>query len=248
VNQSPVTLSGPLAALLLPTGTAVAESFGDPPPGTPGTDLFPGEEEAVRNAVDKRRREYGTVRYCARQALAELGLPPTAILSGPKREPLWPDGVVGSMTHCDGYRAAALARTDLLPGLGIDAEPHGPLPDGVLDTIALPEELDHLAGLVAGQPAVHWDRLLFSAKESVYKTWFPLAQCWLGFEEASIKFTPGPAGSIGVEGIEGAEGGTFTARLLRPGLVLDGSPVDQLTGRWLVAKGLVITAIALIAG
>lgn len=244
VTQAPVTAPGPLAALLLPAGTAVAESFGDPPPGAPGTGLFPGEEAAVSKAVAKRRLEYATVRYCARRALADLGLPPTAILNGPKREPIWPEGVVGSMTHCDGYRAAALARTDLLRGLGMDAEPHGPLPDGVLGSIALPEELDHLAGLTGRHPAVHWDRLLFSAKESVYKTWFPIARCWLGFEEASIAFTPGPAESPG----SGATAsGTFTARLLRSGLVLDGEPVDRLTGRWLVGRDLVITAIALVA-
>ena len=31
-----------------------------------------------------------------------------------------------------------------------------------------------------------WDRLLFSAKESVYKAWFPLARCWLGFEDVTV--------------------------------------------------------------
>ena len=232
-----VTDPGPLLGRLLPDGASVAESFGDPPPGTAETELFPAEQEAVRNAVDKRRREYSTVRYCARQALAGLGLPRIPILNGPKREPLWPDGVVGSMTHCEGYRAAAVARTDVLLGLGIDAEPHGPLPDGVLESIALPEELDHLTDLGARLPAVQWGRVLFSAKESVYKTWFPLAHCWLGFEEAALEFEPDPAG----------DGGRFTARLLRPGLVVDGKPADQLTGRWLVCRDLVITAVSLVA-
>lgn len=212
---------------LLPAGVIAAECFGDPAE----VELFPAEQEAVRNAVDKRRREFGTVRHCARQALAGLGLPAGPILPGPNREPQWPAGVVGSMTHCDGYRAAAVAREGDLVGLGIDAEPHAPLPDGVLSTITRPEEFPHLSALGTQFPDVHWDRLLFSAKESVYKTWFPLARCWLGFEDATIEFDP--------------SNGSFTAALHQSGLMLDGRPVAQLTGRWLVREGLVITAVSL---
>jgi 4'-phosphopantetheinyl transferase EntD len=212
---------------ILPACVASAEAFGDPPEA----ELFPSEQEAVRNAVDKRRREFTTVRHCARKALAELGQPAVPILPGRNREPLWPAGVVGSMTHCDGYRAAAVARDGDLAALGIDAEPHAALPEGVLDSVTRPEELPRLARLSAQHPEVHWDRLLFSAKESVYKVWFPLAGCWLGFDEAAIDFDP--------------DGGLFTAVLHQSGLKLDGKPVSRLTGRWLVREGLVITAISL---
>ena len=249
-----------LIGSLLPAGVVTAESFDDPP----GLVLYPGEEESVRNAVDKRRREYTTVRHCARQALAVLGLPPAPILSGPKREPLWPEGIIGSMTHCDGYRAAAVARAGGLASIGIDAEPHGPLPEGVLGTIARPEELIRVAELEAAHPDVQWGRLLFSAKESVYKTWFPLARCWLGFEEATVDFeldafvpssvdTAGsdsdPAGSDAADFDTDVKvgGGMFTAALHRTGLEVAGRPIDQLTGRWLVRKGLVITAVSLAA-
>ena len=80
------------------------------------------------------------MRTCARIALGRLGLPPAPLLSGPKREPLWPDGVVGSITHCDGYRAVAVARADQLASIGIDAEPHAELPAGILARIALPAD------------------------------------------------------------------------------------------------------------
>jgi 4'-phosphopantetheinyl transferase EntD len=222
-----VTGAGLLIDAILPAGVAAAECFDDPPE----VRLLPAEEESVRKAVDKRRREFGTVRHCARRALAELGQPPVAILPGPDREPQWPAGIVGSMTHCDGYRAAAVARDVEFASIGIDAEPNAPLPDGVLGMVTRPEEIPRLSALGARFPAVHWDRLLFSAKESVYKTWFPLARCWLGFEEASLDFDP--------------TGGTFTAALHRTGLVLDGQPIAQLTGRWLVRNGLVITAVSL---
>ncbi|WP_319204824.1 DUF6545 domain-containing protein [Streptomyces sp. ME02-8801-2C] len=77
------------------------------------------------------------------------------------------------MTHCDGYRAAAVSRRLDVAALGIDAEPHAPLPPGLLRRIASPSERGHLTALRHTRPALHWDRLFFSAKESVYKAWFP---------------------------------------------------------------------------
>jgi 4'-phosphopantetheinyl transferase EntD len=69
--------------------------------------------------------------------------------------------------------------------LGIDAEPNGPLPEGVAETVTVPSELAMLDRLAGTHPGTHWGRLLFSAKEAVYKAWFPLTQRWLGFQEAS---------------------------------------------------------------
>ncbi len=196
-----------------------------------GVVLFAAEEAALGQAVEKRRREYTTARACAREALARLGLPATPILSGERGEPRWPAGIVGSITHCEGYRACALARAHEIATVGIDAEPNAPLPDGVLADIALAEELPWLEQLRQEEPAVHWDRLLFSAKESVYKAWFPLAKRWLGFEDAIVT-------------IERTER-TFSARLLVSGPLLANRRLTELSGRWLVCDGLVLTAIAL---
>jgi 4'-phosphopantetheinyl transferase EntD len=194
-------------------------------------ELFPQERAALGEAVEKRRREFVTARACARRALAELGLPPSPIANGERGEPLWPEGVVGSITHCAGYRACALGRSHELLGVGIDAEPNQPLPDGVLGQIARAEERPWLAALARTQPAVSWDRLLFCAKEAVYKVWFPLARCWLGFEDATLTFDP-------VER-------TFCARLLRPWPDTGVSLGRSLEGRWLAREGLVLAAIAL---
>ncbi|HEY7101617.1 MAG TPA: 4'-phosphopantetheinyl transferase, partial [Mycobacteriales bacterium] len=122
-----------MIALIVPAGVEVADATGP----LPGEALLPEEEVLVARAVGKRRAEFTTVRTCARIALGRLGLPPAPLLSGPKREPLWPDGVVGSITHCDGYRAVAVARADQLATIGIDAEPHDTLPAGILARIAL---------------------------------------------------------------------------------------------------------------
>jgi 4'-phosphopantetheinyl transferase EntD len=137
---------------------------------------------------------------------------------------------VGSITHCDGYRAAAVARQRAVTSIGIDAEPDQPLPDGVLAVVSLPEERALLERLPAGRAC--WDRLLFSAKESIFKTWYPLARRELDFTEATLDVDP-------VEG-------TFTARLLvDPVRLPDGRALDGFSGRWLARDGLVVTAIAL---
>ncbi|MFE6776649.1 4'-phosphopantetheinyl transferase [Streptomyces sp. NPDC057702] len=214
-----------MIATILPAGVAVADSFGD----LPEARLLPAEEAGIGNAVASRRGEYTTVRHLARRAMAELGLPAVAVLPGPRREPLWPTGVVGSMTHCAGYRAAALGLDHRHAAIGIDAEPHQPLPEGLVAKVARPDELPRLARLTAEHPEVRWDRLLFSAKEAVYKAWFPLARRWLGFQDATLDFDPGA--------------GTFVATLHAAGPVVAGTPLTRMGGRWRVHDGLIVTAV-----
>jgi 4'-phosphopantetheinyl transferase EntD len=210
---------------ILPADVACADTFGDPP----GAVLFPEEEALLAKAVDKRRREFTTARSCARTALAALGVGPAPILPGERGAPQWPPGIVGSITHCAGYRAAAVARAGDVLTIGLDAEPDEVLPPDVLETVSLPGERARLRDLAAAAPGTCWDRLLFSAKESVYKAWFPLARRWLGFEEADITVN--------------AADGTFEARLLVVGPMAGGSPLTGFTGRWLARDGLVLTAI-----
>jgi 4'-phosphopantetheinyl transferase EntD len=211
---------------ILPAPVRTADSFGD----VPLIELFPEEEAVISKAVDKRRRDFGAARACARSALAELGLPAAPIVPGERGAPQWPDGIVGSMTHCEGYRAAAVARASEVISIGLDAEPDDDLPDGVLGAIVAEGDEDRLAALPGGPGQPHWDRMLFSAKESVYKAWYPLAHRWLGFKDATIELVPD---------------GTFTARLLVPGPDVQGAALTGLAGRWLARNGYVVTAIAL---
>ncbi len=213
---------------ILPPGVAVHEVFGD----LPDVVLFPAEEAAIAKAVEKRRREFATARACARAALATLGLPSVPIVPGVRGAPQWPSGVVGSITHCAGYRACAAAHERDVRTIGMDAEPHEKLPDGVLDAISFPAERARLAELTAAVPAVCWDRLLFSAKESVYKAWFPLTGRWLGFEEAAVDFDPVRQ--------------TFTAQLLVEGPMVNGIELTEFEGRWVVSSGLVAAAIVIV--
>jgi 4'-phosphopantetheinyl transferase EntD len=211
---------------LLPDGVVAVEAFED----LPGEMVFPGEEDLVANAVEGRRREFVTARRCAREALAELGHAPAAIRSGPKREPQWPAGVVGSITHTAGFRAAAVALRSIFASIGIDSEQNGPLPNGIEESITVAGEPEMLAALDSAFPRTQWSRLLFSAKESIYKAWYPLTGRWLGFEDARLTIDPA---------------GTFAARLLIDGARTDGGPpLTELRGRFLVAHGLIATAVA----
>jgi 4'-phosphopantetheinyl transferase EntD len=203
-----------MIAQLLPAAVASAAIEGDEPVG----ELLPEEEAQLSAAVESRRLEFIAGRTCARRALRQLGLPETPILRGGRRQPLWPDGIVGSITHCTGYRAAAAARTLDVLSIGIDAEPHAALPEGVLHSVSLPEERSWLASAPAH---VHWDRVLFSAKESVFKAWFPLTGRFLGFEQALLHFEP----------LESS----FHASILHER--------REFSGRYLIANGLVLTAV-----
>ncbi|MFJ8043914.1 4'-phosphopantetheinyl transferase [Kitasatospora sp. NPDC096147] len=213
---------------------------------TPGSELYPAERAAVAKAVAGRQAEYATVRACARRAMERLGLPAAPVPVGEHGEPLWPAGVVGSMTHCTGYRAAALGLARDVRAIGIDAEPNAALKDGVLEAVSLPAERVWVRQLTDSHPGVAWDRLLFSAKEAVYKAWFPLTRRRLDFDQALIT-------------VDRARG-TFEARLLVPGPMTgpvtgpvpdpvpgpgDGPGPTVLPGRWLAHGGLVLTAVAL---
>lgn len=224
-------ISATLLAGVLPESLdalAAAEMYSDPKELAP----LPEEEPLIARSVAKRRNEFITVRYCARQALVDLGLQPVPILKGDKGEPCWPDGIVGSLTHCDGFRGAAVGRRAEVRSVGIDAEPHDVLPHGVLDAISLPVERHELQSMPDG---VHWDRVLFCAKEATYKAWFPLTHRWLGFEDAHIVFDVDGSG----------QAGTFTSQILIDPAAESGPPLTALSGRWSVRDGLALTAIVL---
>ncbi|MFJ3586828.1 4'-phosphopantetheinyl transferase [Streptomyces sp. NPDC090127] len=216
---------------ILPPGVQYADSRTD----LTHEPLHPDEERHIALSVATRRREFTTTRTCARRALSRLGVPSVPILPGPRGAPRWPAGIVGSMTHCVGYRAAAVAHAADALTIGIDAEPNEPLPDGVLEAIASPQEAATVHALGRARTGVCWDRLLFSAKESVYKAWFPLTARFLTFEDATVTWdAPSDARQ--------ATTGTFHAELLVEGPWPTGR---RLPGRWTVHGGLLCTSVVL---
>ncbi len=212
-------------ASILPSGVIVHEAAGD----IVGARLLPEEASCLDRAIEARRREFATARCLARQGLAALGVDPRPILPGPHREPCWPTAIVGSITHCPGYRAAAGGRASVLGGLGIDAEVHADLPEGVLSLVSRVEERECLDSLP--RDGTCWERLLFSAKERVYKAWFPVAQCWLDFEAVSIRFMPSDQ--------------SFRAEFIDPEVPRRFGLASTLHGRYVVSGDHVLTAVTI---
>lgn len=197
----------------------------------PEAELLDVERAAVSRAVDKRRREFAVGRILARRGLASLGHPPVAIVNGGDRAPQWPEGIVGSITHTKGYCAAAVARAAQVRSVAIDAERDDPLSDGASDMIIGDAERAWLAT----QPEQErgWlSKLVFSAKECVYKLQHPLTKLFLDFDAVTIRID--------------VLRQTWAAEFLVPA-----APAfavgDVVEGRWRHADGLVVTAAWLTA-
>lgn len=161
-------------------------------------DLLPAELRCMSNAVAKRVNEFAAGRACARTALAYLGIQPTPILVADDRSPVWPSGVVGSISHTEGYCLAVVALKTQLAAVGVDAERQSTVCSSVSDLTMRLDERSGLSGL--NEP----DRLLlatltFSAKEAFYKCQYALTRAWLEFEEVRVRFV-GDSFCVSVEG------------------------------------------------
>lgn len=190
--------------------------------------LFPEEKVCLGKVTDRRRIEFATGRECAKRALRSLGLNPTAILIGNGREPIWPKDIIGSITHCSGYCAAVATKSPWILSIGIDAEENLPLPDGVLELIAIDQERTVISN--NNQLLIQLDRLLFSAKESVFKAWYSITREWLEFSDCCIVWDPCqmPSSLLG-----GEICGDFVAELKRP-CTTENRLIYQFQGRYIV--------------
>lgn len=210
-----------------------------------GDDLHPDEVAGVRAACIARRREFASGRACARRAIKALaesrevhepGRQPSdhrvPLARGRDGAPAWPVGLTGSITHCDGYRAAAVARIVDVRAVGIDAELRRPLPIGVGPLVLTRGEADALPGASSRLLDLPWDTIAFSAKESAFKA---LSRCMIGgFDPLQLVVAVSTDASLVV-------------RPLRP-VTLDGRRVAEVSGRWTVTATHVATAVVLVAG
>lgn len=139
-----------------------------------GTD---DEEALISRAVSKRKNEFRAGRLCAHDALGALNVPFASLLTGPDREPLWPEGIVGSISHSNVLCVAAVARRSELVAIGIDTELDEALPEPLIPKICTPAE--------AKRP-LH--KQVFSAKEATYKCLHPSVKKFFGFHAAEVEF------------------------------------------------------------
>ncbi|QJE01534.1 4'-phosphopantetheinyl transferase superfamily protein [Massilia forsythiae] len=166
------------------TGRYCAQAF-TPALFARGTIDFP---PSIRASVPSRQAEFLAGRLCARMALAPYGLQDCAVASGSHREPLWPSGMTGSITHNASHAAAVACPVDRLGGIGIDLETVAN-PDALAAVAALavsPHEHDYLLGLAGGGSADRLLTLAFSAKESFFKAAFGRVGAYFDFDAAEV--------------------------------------------------------------
>jgi 4'-phosphopantetheinyl transferase EntD len=150
--------------------------------------ISPGDENAlldeeaasIASPVIAVRRASGAARIVARALLAQLGYARTAIPRGEGGEPIWPAGISGSIAHDDRIAMAAIGLQRDIRAVGIDVEPAVPLPLEMLELIATPQELRR----IADDPLR--GKLLFAAKEAVYKAVYPLDRLFLEFGDIEV--------------------------------------------------------------
>ncbi len=187
--------------------------------------LLRSEAALVDGATRTRVEQFTAGRVCSRLALGRLGVAATTpILRGEDRAPIWPPGFIGSISHTDTWCAAAVARTENVRSLGIDLESSTPLKEALWRRVCTPKEREWLHELPA--PGLT-GKIVFSAKEAVYKCQYPLSNQFLGFHAVEVTL-----GDDSFEAVFQQEAGGF-----RPG--------DVISGRYLVEEGLVAAACEL---
>ena len=222
----PLSPEGPIRTLFPPTVVIRERRI----PGDPA-ELHPAEAEDVARAVPKRVAEFAAGRACARAALAEFGVREFALRAAHDRQPLWPEGFIGSITHTAGFCAAAVAPRAGMLAIGLDTEIVGaPTPD-IWPTISRREELTWVHSLHAGErPAA--TTLLFAAKEAFYKCQYPLVGEWLDFHDLRIE-AGGWGESIGTFAVSATRSIRFAGRVAMP-----------IVGRYLFHEQFVSAAVA----
>jgi 4'-phosphopantetheinyl transferase EntD len=182
MRVNPAVLSARVRQLF-PQGAVAAELR---EPGDP-LRLLPAEAACLTSgAVEKRRREFAAGRLCARRAMAELGIQDFALRVGEDRQPLWPESIVGSISHTIGLCAAVIAPRSCVAAVGLDSEVVGGVAPDIWQTICVPAELAWLESLPAAQRAGAVT-LVFSTKEAFYKCQYPVTAEWLNFEDLRVE-------------------------------------------------------------
>ena len=181
ISVNPAILS-PTIASLFPSGVVAAELRAP----ADALLLLPEEVEGVSNAAPKRIQEFAAGRLCARRALAKFGVTDFPVRVARDRQPMWPDFLVGSITHTAGLCAAALAERARVIALGLDSEVVGAVKADLWPSICAAEELAWVDALYPEERAKAV-AMIFSAKEAFYKCQYPLVGERLNFHDVCVR-------------------------------------------------------------
>jgi enterobactin synthetase component D len=223
----PVNMSSPLRELY--PGGVVAAELRDP--GDLAS-LLPAEAACLGRAVPARAREFAAGRQCARSALAQFGIADFPLRAASDRQPLWPRGMTGSITHTVGLCAAVVGERARVGMLGLDSEVVGAISEELWPAICMPRERAWLDSLPPAERA-GGVTLLFSAKESFYKAQYPLVSQSLDFHDLEVE----------VREWGGLKGG-FEVRATRSIAIAERNP-GPLTGQYLFHEQYASAGVAL---
>ncbi len=151
--------------------------------GSEGTDLFDAEAAAIKEASETRQREFASGRAAAHRTLRKLGFSPSPVLKGDSGEPLWPRGVVGSISHCKGLAFCGVAFSKECASIGVDVEEVNRVRPRLAQRILTENELYEWDR----DKAPLWLAVAFSAKEAFFKFQYPIAKASVGFKDVMIK-------------------------------------------------------------
>lgn len=213
-----------MARDLVPEDVAVGFAF---PWGAP-EGLLPGEATGLGRPNEKRLAEFAAGRRAAHQSMERLGLSVRAVAHGPDRAPVWPRGVVGSISHSETHCLALVAVATAYAALGIDLEDDRDLPGDLIEVVCTRAERGWLSVQPDGMRG-RLARLIFSAKECAYKAQFGVTRQLIGFE--AFEITPD------------LETGQFEATFTQD--VLPYTRGVCLHGQFAFGGGVILTAMAL---
>lgn len=148
------------------------------------------EAPYAERMAPRRRQEFAAGRACAHRALRRIDADHEPIRMGHRRDPIWPVGIVGSITHCEGFCAAVVARGGPVAGLGIDAEVARQLDAETRDTILGAEEQAAMRHLPL--PDGLWATVGFAAKEALFKAIYPVLIREIAFDEIVLDASAWP--------------------------------------------------------
>lgn len=228
--MNPAILSSRLGGLF-PPDTVAAELRA---PGNPDL-LLPAEAAKLGRAVLQRVQEFTAGRLCARRALAEFGIVDFPIRVGDDRQPVWPDLMIGSITHTAGFCAAAVVERRGVAAVGLDSEVVGDVKPKIWSRICVPREIEWVRSLPAPEQAAAVT-LIFCAKEAFYKCQYAVVRERLNFADVTVE-AAGWGGSDGMFEIHATRNMAIAQRTALP-----------MQGRYLFHDVLVSAGIAIARG
>ncbi|RXJ71045.1 phosphopantetheinyl transferase [Veronia nyctiphanis] len=140
----------------------------------------------IVKSVKKRQAEYLAGRYLAKLAQERLNGIASEIATGPQREPLWPNGLIGSISHHQSQAVCALTKqSNPEQGIGIDIESvvDEETQAALIKTVVIEEERMLLKNYFTESEGL---TAIFSAKESIFKACYPQVKGYFDFLDVQL--------------------------------------------------------------